>query len=102
MAEKRKPIENKPLEKEYYQPVERWLKRHFSCFKTAINKGLRFGRIDVIGVRDVGGQLSGNIEIVAIEVKREKTPFANACGQTFGYSVYANRIYLADQRPKSF
>jgi hypothetical protein len=98
----KKPVENKPLEKEYYQPVERWLKRHFSCFKTAINKGLRLGRIDVIGLRDVGGALSGDIEVIAIEVKRDKTPFANACGQTFGYSVYANRVYLADQRPKSF
>ena len=99
---KPKSAENKPLEKEYYKPVERWLKGHFSCFKTAINKGLRLSKIDVIGLRDVGGELSGDIEVIAIEVKREQTPFANACGQTLGYSVFANRIYLADLRSKTF
>ncbi len=92
----------KALEKTYYPLVQRWLKRHFSCFKAAVNKGLRFGRIDVIGLRDVGGDLSGDIETVAVEVKRGSTPFANACGQTFGYSVYANRVYLADLRSSSF
>jgi hypothetical protein len=95
----------KPLEKTYYPLVGRWLRRHFSCFKVAINKGLRYGRIDVIGVRDVGGDLAGDVETIAVEVKRGATPFANACGQTFGYSVYsvyANRVYLADLRDKSF
>jgi hypothetical protein len=61
---------------------------------------LRFGRIDVIGIRDIGGDLSGEVETVAVEVKRGSTPFANACGQTYGYSVYANRVYLADLRDK--
>jgi hypothetical protein len=93
---------HQPLEKTYYKHVERWLNRNFSCFKSATNKGLRFGRIDVIGLRDVGGALSGDIETIAVEVKRGSTPFANACGQTFGYSVYANRVYLADLRSKSF
>jgi hypothetical protein len=90
------------LEKEYYPLVARWLKRHFLCFKVAVNKGLRYGRIDVIGVRDVGGDLSGEVETIAVEVKRGATPFANACGQTFGYSVYANRVYLADLREERF
>ncbi|HEX4123322.1 MAG TPA: hypothetical protein VHY37_01245 [Tepidisphaeraceae bacterium] len=102
MAKKKESAENEPLEKDSYKPVARWLTRHFSCFESAKNRGLRLGRIDVIGLRDVGGDLSGDIEVVAIEVKRGKTPFANACGQTFGYSVYANRIYLADQRSISF
>lgn len=35
-------------------------------------------------------------------MKRGSTPFANACGQTFGYSVYANRVYLADLRAERF
>jgi hypothetical protein len=91
-----------PLEKEYYPLVARWLKRHFLCFRVAINKGLRYGRIDVIGIRDIGGDLCGEVETIAIEVKRGSTPFANACGQTFGYSVYANRVYLADLRSERF
>src|SRR5262249_22346878 len=40
--------------------------------------------------------------MIAVEVKRGSTPFSNACGQTFGYRVYANRVYLADQRDRPF
>lgn len=89
-------------EKSLYPSVERWLRRHFGCFKTAVNKGLRYGRIDAIGVRDVGGDLSGAIETIGIEVKRGSFPFSNACGQTLGYTVYVNRAYLADLREKGF
>lgn len=92
----------KPLEKTYYPLVARWLERHFNCFKVAVNKGLRYGRIDVLGIRDIGGDLSGEVETIAVEVKRGATPFANACGQTFGYSIYANRVYLADLREERF
>jgi len=92
----------KKLEKVLYPLVERWLRRHFGCFATAINRGLRYGRIDVIGVRDIGGDLSGEVETIAVEVKRGSSPFANACGQTLGYSVYANRVYLADVCESSF
>ena len=90
------------LEVAYYPQVERWAKKHFGFFKTAINRGLRYGRIDVLGVRDVGGDLSGEIESIAIEVKRGRTPFAVACGQTLGYRVYTNRVYLADIRSTCF
>jgi hypothetical protein len=89
-------------ESRLYPIVERWLKRHFSCFKTTINKGLRYGRIDVVGVRDVGGDLSGDVETVAIEVKLTGCPFATATGQTLGYKVYTNRIYLAELRKMPF
>jgi hypothetical protein len=90
------------LEKQLYPAVNRWLCRHHHCFRSQINKGLRYGRIDVVGVRDVGGDLCGDIEVVAVEVKRGSTPFANACGQTLGYSVYAHKVYLADVRNESF
>ncbi len=90
------------LEADYYSSVSEWAKDHFGCFKTFINRGLRYGRIDVLGVRDVGGDLSGEIESIAVEVKRGRTPFAVACGQTLGYRVYTNRVYLADVRAKGF
>jgi hypothetical protein len=96
MAAKRKP------ESSLYPIVSRWLQRHFRCFKTAVNKGLRHGRIDVIGVRDIGGDLSGAIETIGVEVKRGAFPFANGCGQTLGYNVYVNRAYLADVREEGF
>jgi hypothetical protein len=42
-----------PKEFDLYPAVERWAKKHFQLFKTAINTGLRYSRIDVAGVRDI-------------------------------------------------
>jgi hypothetical protein len=92
----------KPREKSLYPLVERWLKRHYRCFATGINTGLRYSRIDVVGVRDVGGDLSGEVESIVVEVKRGTEPFATASGQALGYRVYVNRIYLADYRLSPF
>src|ERR1044072_6008390 len=92
----------KVAERDLYPIVERWMRKHFHCFKTVVDKGLRYGRIDVLGVRDVGGDLSGEVETIAIEVKKGNTPFAKASGQTLGYRVYTNRVYLADLRQESF
>jgi hypothetical protein len=90
------------LEKEYYPIVEKWLSKKHKCFRTVINKGLRYSRPDVIGVRDIDVDHTGEIETIIVEVKRDKEPFASASGQTFGYTVYANRVYLADKRQNSF
>jgi hypothetical protein len=62
---------------------------------------MKHGRIDVVGVRDVRGaraDLSGEVEIIAIEVKAGNQPFATAVGQARSYSTYAERCYLADLR----
>ncbi len=95
-------VKNEGLEAKLYPFVERWIQKHFRCFKTAINVGLVYSRVDVLGVRDVGGDLSGEVESIAIEVKRGSAPFATASGQALGYQVYANRIYLAAVRPEGF
>jgi len=93
----------KPIkEVELYPIVERWAKRHFGLFRTHINTGLRYSRIDVAGVRDVGGDLSGDIESISIEVKRGTEPFASVTGQAMGYRVYAHRVYLAESRQEAF
>lgn len=76
--------------------------KHFRCFRSACNVGLRHSRVDILGVRDVGGILSGEIETICIEVKRGTEPFATASGQALGYSIYAQRVYLADFRDTSF
>lgn len=91
-----------PKERELYPVVARWLARTHRCFKTATNVGLRYGRVDVLGVRDVGGSLSGEVELVSIEVKRGTEPFVTAAGQALGYRVYANRVYLAEYRSARF
>lgn len=85
-------------EAELYPVVERWVKRHFGCWQTGTNTGPRVGRIDVAGVRDIGGDLSGRSEVIAVEVKAGRQVFATSAGQAHGYSVMADRCYLADLR----
>ena len=72
-------------EHEYYEAVERFLKKRFHCFVAAQNRGTKFGRVDVIGIRDIGGDLSGVVEIIAVEVKVGNQPFNTATGQAYGY-----------------
>lgn len=91
-----------PTEKSLYPIIEKWMKKHFLCFKTAINTGLKYSRVDVLGIRDIGGDLSGEVETIVIEVKRGTQPFATASGQALGYKVYGNRVYLADYRSTPF
>lgn len=98
------PGETKRNEKEYYPLVENFLCKRFACFETAQNKGMTFGRVDVVGIRDLGGQradLTGIVEVIAVEVKAGNQPFSTAVGQAYSYSIYADRCYLADYRPKS-
>jgi hypothetical protein len=90
------------LEAEYYEPMARWARKELGCFETGINTGLRHGRIDVVGLRDTGGRLSGRADVIAIEVKRGTQPFATSIGQASGYSIYADRCYLAEYRPRGF
>jgi len=97
-----KAVRTKPStphrERDLYAGVARWLKRRYGCFATKTDIGIRYGRIDVVGLRDIGGELSGAGEVVSIEVKPGHRPFATAAGQARGYSVYAQRCFLADSR----
>jgi len=88
-----------PRESDLYEPVERWVKAHFGCFKTGINKGTDYGRVDVVGLRQVPGDLSADTEFICIEVKKGTQPFLNALGQASAYSIYGDYSYLADYRP---
>jgi hypothetical protein len=92
----------KSLESTLYPIVKTWLVDKFKCFDAHIGKGLRYSRPDVFGVRDVGGEYSGEIETIVVEVKRGAEPFATASGQARGYSVMANKVYLADKRTDGF
>lgn len=85
-----------PSEAELYPWVQGWMKTRFRCFHTAVNSGLAFSRIDVAGLRDIGDDLSGAVEVISVEVKRGTEPFATAVGQALGYRVYANRVFLAE------
>ncbi len=99
-------------ESSLYPIVEKWLKEYHLCFHATKQKMLKiysqngkekaYGRIDVVGVRDIGGDLSGEVETIVVEVKKGNEPFGRASGQTLGYKVYANRVYLADLRDGRF
>jgi hypothetical protein len=85
-------------ERDLYSRVASYLRTAVGCSDTAIDTGLQLGRIDVIGVRGIGGDLSGEAETSAVEVKAGRQPFATSAGQADGYSVYAHRCYLVDLR----
>jgi hypothetical protein len=89
-------------ERDLYPPLRDWLEKQFRCFKTDSCVGSKYSQVDVFGVRDIGGDFSGDIETIAIEVKNGSQQFATACGQAAGYSVYANRVYLAAVRSEGF
>jgi hypothetical protein len=91
-----------PRESDFYPILEKWIKKHFHCFHTGSTVGTTYSKADVVGIRDTGGENSGDVELIVIEVKGGKEPFATASGQARGYSVYANRVYLADVREKGF
>jgi len=89
-------------EREHYPSVERFLEKRFSCFATGQDRGTKFGRVDVVGVRDIGKSLAGAVKVIAVEVKAGNQPFNTAVGQAYSYSVYAERCYLADVRSRPF
>lgn len=86
-------------ESDLYAPVEKWAKKHFGCFATGINKGTDYGRVDVVGLRQIPGDLSAETEFICIEVKKGTQPFLNALGQASSYSIYGDYSYLAEYRP---
>jgi len=96
------PRRTKPSESDYYPLVRRFLEKRFSCFVTGQDRGTKFGRVDVVGARDIGKSLTGAFEVIAVEVKAGNQPFNTAIGQAYGYSVYAERCYLADVRSRLF
>jgi len=76
----------------------RWAARELLAWEVACDTGPSIGRIDIVAIRDFGGgDLASRSEVVAIEVKRKGQPFVKSAGQAHGYSVMADRCYLAQQ-----
>ena len=48
---------------------------------TFVDKGITYGRIDVSGIRHVGGHLTGASEFVAVEVKTDHKGLAQQLGK---------------------
>ncbi|HEU4390511.1 MAG TPA: hypothetical protein VFV34_22095, partial [Blastocatellia bacterium] len=82
-------------ERNTYPIVKDFLKEKFDCFHVAGPTGTKYGAIDVVGIRQSAGRYGGNAEVIAIEVKDSGSRFLNSAGQALGYSVMADRCYLA-------
>jgi hypothetical protein len=83
-------------ERYYYPIVQRFLKDDLGCFVTAKTTGVQgVGLADVVGVRDIGGEFHGGVELIAVEVKLTTDNFGKSLGQAHGYSLFANKCYLA-------
>lgn len=80
-----------------YPAVEELLRSDtFGCFKSAQRKGTIFvGTADVVGVREIGGDVRGDVEVISVEVKQSTGNFGKILGQALGYSLFAHRCYLA-------
>ena len=61
-------------EQKLYPIVEKWMKREFCCFKTAKNTGLQDSRIDVVGVTDKGGEMSGDEKLSPLKSREVLNP----------------------------
>jgi hypothetical protein len=83
-------------ESSLYPSVQSFLEKRFRCFRAAPRVGTSFvGIADVVGVRDVGGDVRGDVEVVAVEVKMTTSNFGKIMGQALGYSLFAHKCYLA-------
>jgi len=80
-----------------YPSVEKLLRSDaFGCFKTGQRVGTLFvGIADVVGVREIGVDVRGDIEVIAAEVKTSSSQFGKNLGQALGYSLFAHKCYLA-------
>jgi len=66
------------------------------CFKTKERVGTKLvGIADVVGTRDIGGDMRSDIDVIAVEVKLTANNFGKSLGQALGYSLFAHKPYLA-------
>jgi hypothetical protein len=84
------------IEELYYPFVQKFLREKMGCFDTFQKAGPKVvGYADVIGIRDIGGRHCGEVEIISVEVKRSRRNLVKCLGQALGYSLFANKCYLA-------
>jgi len=84
-------------ESELYPIIKRYLEKKYSksVLISKINSGVWGGKIDVVLVRGIFGELLNTCEIVTVEAIPDKDRFLNYIGQALGYSIFSDRCYLA-------
>jgi hypothetical protein len=76
-------MSNKFKETALYHSVEELLQSEaFGSFKTGQKVGTSFvGLADVVGVREIGGDVRGDVEAIAVEVKASPVALARFLGR---------------------
>lgn len=83
-------------ESRHYPTVAKFLREKMGCFFVRDEPTVtRHGAVDVVGLRQSTGKWGGSAEVIAVEVKDSASRLLNAAGQAVGYSVMADRSYLA-------
>jgi len=83
-------------ESQHYPTVAGFLKERMGCFFARDEPTVTtYGAVDVVGLRQSSGKYGGSAEVIAVEVKDSASRLLNAAGQAAGYSVMADRCYLA-------
>lgn len=85
-------------ERVLYKSVGRFIEKRFDCFEIGYNRGKKYGKVDVIGLRDVVTDLHSDYEVICVEVKDDES-FLKSIGQAYSYSIYGHRCYLAVDKP---
>jgi len=60
-----------------------------------IDIGTKSTRLDVVGIKSIGGRNHDDVEIVGIEVKKHARATVKDINQTLGYHRFVNRAYFA-------
>ena len=83
-------------ESRLYPIVAKFVKDKLGCFYVRDKPTVTtHGAVDVVGLRQSSGKYGGSAEVIAVEVKDTTSRLLNAAGQAVGYSVMADRCYLA-------
>lgn len=83
-------------EKDLYPAIVRLLTSNtFGCFETFVDRGTAGGRVDVCGLRNIGGHMASDFQICGVEVKTSNAPLLKSIGQALAYTTMVDRSYLA-------
>jgi hypothetical protein len=68
-------------ESDLYEPTEQFAHKTLDCWETRIKASVSdVGEVDVLGVRYIGGDLSGQSEVIANRGEAEQRPVRSLCG----------------------
>lgn len=97
-------------EADLYPCIRKWLQRDgYYCGDDQarddgsrrwwVDIGTRRTRLDVVGVKSIGGRHHDDIELVGVEVKKHERATIQDINQALGYRRFVDRVYFATPGP---